>query len=518
MTWRATDPQGNEVGKIRWELVPYTRGKGLDLGCGPDKGFPHFTGVDNLKDTELFGIQMKPDVVVETCEELVGFKSESQDFVFSSHLLEHIEDYRAALKEWWRVIKPGGYLVLYLPHRNEYPNCGTEGANPDHKHDFTESHIEEAMKPLGGWSLIRNELRNEGMEYSFFQVWQKRSDKRQTYPCDIPKSKTKTACVVRYGGFGDMIQASGIFPLLKDEGYHVVLMTTERGKSVVEHDPNIDEFYIQDENQVPNGALTVFWEYMAPKYDKFINLSESIEGTLLALPGRANHGWPFAMRHKYMNLNYHEFTAEVAGVKFKPVGGFYPTAYEESQASAMTDNKAFTVMYALSGSSQHKFYAGMDAVIAQLLLKIPDITIFMVGDAACKILECGWEKEERVVLLSGEQTIRETLALAQKVDCVIGPETGVLNAVGFCADVAKVCLLSHSSIENLAKHWVHSYAIEPVGMACYPCHRLHYGMRFCFEDEETGTALCQRSILPDRVVDAVMDAFAQWKVLAHELA
>ena len=57
--------------------------------------------------------------------------------------------------------------------------------------------------------------------------------------------------------------------------------------------------------------------------------------------------------------------------------------------------------------------------------------IFLVGDEACRLLEQGWEKEPRVVCLSGQLGIRDTLALAQQVEVVIGCETGVLNAVAF---------------------------------------------------------------------------------------
>ena len=41
---------------------------------------------------------------------------ESQDFIISSHTLEHLEDYLKALKEWDRVLKKNGVLLLYLPH------------------------------------------------------------------------------------------------------------------------------------------------------------------------------------------------------------------------------------------------------------------------------------------------------------------------------------------------------------------------------------------------------------------
>jgi SAM-dependent methyltransferase len=39
----------------------------------------------------------------------------SQDFVFSSHVLEHMPDLIKALKEWNRVVKPMGYVVMVVP-------------------------------------------------------------------------------------------------------------------------------------------------------------------------------------------------------------------------------------------------------------------------------------------------------------------------------------------------------------------------------------------------------------------
>ena len=41
----------------------------------------------------------------------------SQDFVINSHVLEHFSDPIKALKEWYRVVKEGGYIFLIVPHK-----------------------------------------------------------------------------------------------------------------------------------------------------------------------------------------------------------------------------------------------------------------------------------------------------------------------------------------------------------------------------------------------------------------
>jgi ADP-heptose:LPS heptosyltransferase len=215
-----------------------------------------------------------------------------------------------------------------------------------------------------------------------------------------------------------------------------------------------------------------------------------------------NHTWPQEVREKYMDTNYLEFTADLAGVPYSNRLKFYPTPEEEVSAKARLCD-GLNVVWALSGSSQHKFYPGQDAVIANILRDHKDCRIFMVGDEACRLLQMGWEKEKRVVMLSGEMGIRDTLALAKVADVVVGCETGVLNAVAF-EDNRKVVLLSHSSHENLTKHWTNTFAmVPPATLKCYPCHRLHHTMHFCQEDAETGAAMCQRLIDPLDVYGAI---------------
>ncbi|MDH3981279.1 MAG: methyltransferase domain-containing protein [Kiritimatiellaceae bacterium] len=511
--WRPEDPQGNEAQKIKYEIVPYTRGQGLDIGCGPFKAFDHFIGVDNGHHAKEFGWEIHPDVSVTDATDLRVFASQSMDFVFSSHLLEHIEDTDAALKEWWRVIKPGGYLVLYLPDKSQYPNMGEPGANPDHKHDFHHDDIILAMEKMKlGWDLLRNETRDadygpgqHGNEYSFFQVYKKRSDDLNRVLCaETPK---KSVCVVRYGGFGDMIQAASIMPWLKEQGYHITVMTTPNGQNMLKHDPHVDNFLVQDTDQVPNEELPYFWSAQAKNFDKFINLSESVEGTLLAIPGRTAYRLSKQARHFLMDRNYLEMVHAIAEVPEPYHAYFYPSQDEIAWA-AQTDkeinpqNKP-VIVWSLAGSSVNKAWPHLDAVIARIMLET-DAIVVMVGDILCQLLECGWENEPRAIRKSGIWEIRQSLTYTiEHADLVIGTETGLLNAVGMVETIPKIVTLSHSSQENLTKHWANTLALTPENVACYPCHMLHYGFDNCDIEDETHTAQCQFQITADMMWEAV---------------
>ena len=504
MAWSNEAEQGVEARKILWELVPYFRGKCLELGCGRFKAFPHFLSVDNCRDTELFNIPIKPDIKADVTD-LSIFASESFDLCFSSHTLEHIEDYKKALREWWRLVKTGGYLVLYLPHKDFYPNIGEPNANQDHKHDFLPSDILEALKEIAtGFDLLENSERNSGEEYSFFQVFRK-TEKGHEESWKKPKPE-KTCAVVRYGAIGDNIQTSSIFPWLKERGYHITLYCQAGpGYEVLKHDPHIDRFIVQDKDAVPPESLSSFWDYTRKKYDKWVNYCESVEGTLLAFPGRPNHDWPNHLRAKYLDRNYLEWMHELAEVPPPYRPKFYSTPKEREKARWQANQWGRrNILWSLSGSAVHKSWPHLDAMVARIMLEYPDVHVVFVGDEACKILEVGWEREPRAHLKSGEWTIRQSMAFAEVADLIIGTETGLLNAAG-SMDASKIVTLSHSSEEMLTKHWVKTIPLKQEGVGCpkQPCRQLHQGWDHCMKHEETGTAMCQYAIGPEQMWAAI---------------
>lgn len=489
MTWY-NDPARNrafksgETEKIRWEVVPWTSGEGLDLGCGGAKLWATSIGVDSGRSAA----NVSGDIT------RLLFLDASMDYVYSSHALEDIADTEAALAEWWRVLKVGGHLVLYLPHADYYPRRGEPGANPAHKHDFLPEDIVAAMEQAApDWTLRVNQVRGGSDEYSFLQVYTKRSAGAGQGVQLEESDPAKRCIVVRYGGFGDVLVAGSTFPHLKAEGWHLTVYTGPKGAEVLRHDPNIDCLVSHDMTGLKAGDLAKMWDYLRTRCAKFVNFSETFEGLLLASPARANFWWPQSMRHRYMNGSYLEAAHAAADVPQACRQKHYTTAAERSLAKEWRDAHAgvgFLVVVAATGSGVNKIWPGVFEYVGRLVMRSPMVHVAVLGGLhGAEVLE-----HERIHEIADTWPVRRALALALEADLVIGQETGLLNAVAM-EDMPKIVLLSHSSAEQLCGYWKNTQTLTG-DVPCYPCHRLHADWRGCNQDPSTEFAACQSAIEP----------------------
>lgn len=79
--------------------------------------------------------------------------TESYDFFLSSHMIEHTANPIKAIKEWMRVVKVNGYLILLIPHKDgtfdhNRPITSVGHLIDDYKNDVTEedlTHMEEIL-------------------------------------------------------------------------------------------------------------------------------------------------------------------------------------------------------------------------------------------------------------------------------------------------------------------------------------------------------------------------------------
>jgi SAM-dependent methyltransferase len=65
---------------------------------------------------KICGEAMPVDIVAPGDD--LPLEDNSVDFVISSHVMEHFAEPIKALKEWRRVVRPGGYIFVIAPHKN----------------------------------------------------------------------------------------------------------------------------------------------------------------------------------------------------------------------------------------------------------------------------------------------------------------------------------------------------------------------------------------------------------------
>lgn len=486
MVWRREDPQGNEAAKCRYDIVPFLGATCLDIGCGPSKVFPFFIGLDSGKDIELFGIEMKPDIVGD-CRRIPLFGDGAFDTVFSSHTLEHIVETEPTLQEWWRLVKPGGHLILYLPHRDLYPRIGEPGGNADHKHDFAPEDIVRAMQTSApDWTLLVNETRDQLREYSFLQVYRKEAPGRGQVQAAAPLPE-KRAAVVRLGAIGDALWASSITAHLKEQGYHVTVYTEKAGAEVLAADPSIDRIITVPSDVFDDNELILYFIWEGRKYERFVNTTGAVETRLLPHPNEPAYYWSDEARHALMNWNYLELLHEVARVPHDFRQAFYPTAEENAWAKAERASlEGPMVVLAPFGSGLPKTWPYVQEFMD--LMAEHQVHTIVLGEL--RNLGKRLNAPETYGHIAGTKLpIRRAMTLALWADVVVGVESAIANAVAMENNL-KIVLLSHSSIENLTKHWKHTLSVEALGVPCHPCHRLHRAFEFCPRHPSTSFAAC----------------------------
>lgn len=105
--------------------IPFAKhichGKGVDIGCMKKEwAFPGAHPIDLEFDDEWDAFHLP---------------SNENDYIFSSHCLEHLPNWVDAMNYWYDVIKEGGHLFLYLPDFSQ--EYWRPWNNRKHLHVFT---------------------------------------------------------------------------------------------------------------------------------------------------------------------------------------------------------------------------------------------------------------------------------------------------------------------------------------------------------------------------------------------
>lgn len=172
----ATPAHVSETSLSRSILAPYCDGIGMDVGYGGDRVVPHAWAFDMVQPYTKVGQdrqQLRGD-----CRRFPFLCDGALDWIYQSHLLEDFtyEDLVPIIKEWRRVLKPGGLLITNCPDQQKFlAHCAKtgQGINMAHKEaTFSLATFNaKVLAPSGSWETVFEDP-NHG-PYSWLQVVRK---------------------------------------------------------------------------------------------------------------------------------------------------------------------------------------------------------------------------------------------------------------------------------------------------------------------------------------------------------
>lgn len=107
-------------------------GHGIDIGAGNDPLSPYSHMLPLMTSLRAWD-HLDGDAVL-----MEGVADGAYDFVHSSHCLEHLTDPTTALRNWVRICRPGGHVLIMVPDEDLYEQgVWPSTFNDDHKWTFT---------------------------------------------------------------------------------------------------------------------------------------------------------------------------------------------------------------------------------------------------------------------------------------------------------------------------------------------------------------------------------------------
>jgi SAM-dependent methyltransferase len=132
----------------------------LDAGCGTGLNLRHLpagsTGIDiNPRNIELIRKRLPGHPVVEGDIEAMPFTDDSFGTVLCTEVLEHIPDPAAAIREFRRVLRPGGTLIGSVPARSAIWKLRFLSSTCPHSEPFHNEYLpDEVRGMLSGWNIL----------------------------------------------------------------------------------------------------------------------------------------------------------------------------------------------------------------------------------------------------------------------------------------------------------------------------------------------------------------------------
>jgi hypothetical protein len=137
-------PKFQSIGNASQFALPFAKhvckGVGYDIGC--------------MKEEWSFPDSIPIDISFENGFNALNLPKKNIDYIFSSHCLEHIQNWVDVMDYWFDTLKTGGILFLYLPDFSQV--YWRPWNNRKHLNIFSPQIIEEYMIDKGYKNIFKS--------------------------------------------------------------------------------------------------------------------------------------------------------------------------------------------------------------------------------------------------------------------------------------------------------------------------------------------------------------------------
>ncbi len=121
----------------------------LDVGCGRNK-YPGAIGIDRNPNTAA-------DVLCDLDRPPYPFADNSFDEVRAVHVIEHVQDVLATMKEFHRLARPGGTILVVTPHYTDFSSY----CDPTHRWHLNSFSFRHFGEDHGGYDFYTEQKLKE---------------------------------------------------------------------------------------------------------------------------------------------------------------------------------------------------------------------------------------------------------------------------------------------------------------------------------------------------------------------
>ena len=155
-----------KLGRLRELFDRYipAGGRAIDVGCGRslfteiDATFPFtvYAGDLNYESVHARAIAVPHQSWAVFDAAAVPFADEQFDALFAGEVIEHVANTEATLREWWRILKPGGVAIITTPNRERLVAVADRLECPysrDHLRELSYRELTRQLLPAAGFDF-----------------------------------------------------------------------------------------------------------------------------------------------------------------------------------------------------------------------------------------------------------------------------------------------------------------------------------------------------------------------------